>query len=77
MLTEQLIGGDPAFGLFIKGAGRGQALYGELAGIETALVAQALPGVPIAGFLSGCELAPARPGGALHLYGGLLGVFSG
>ncbi|MFT5685881.1 MAG: small ligand-binding sensory domain FIST [Myxococcota bacterium] len=76
MLAEQAAGEPPAFGLFIKGAGRGQELYGELAGIETALVAAALPGVPFAGFLSGCELAPADPGGALHLYGGLLGLFA-
>ncbi len=67
MLTRTLPGPPPAFGLFIKGAGRGRELHGELAGIETALVAQALPGVPLVGFLSGCELAPARPGGALHL----------
>ena len=66
----------PSFGLFIKGAGRGRELYGELAGIEAALVARAYPGIPFAGFLSGCELAPAEPGGALHIYGALLGLFA-
>ena len=76
LLTEQTRDAAPAFGLFIKGAGRGRELYGELAGIETAMVASALPGVPLAGFLSGCELAPADPGGALHLYGALLGLFT-
>jgi len=76
LLTEKTRAAAPAFGLFIKGAGRGRELYGELAGIETAMVASALPGVPIAGFLSGCELAPAAPGGALHLYGALLGLFT-
>lgn len=76
MLSETTRDAAPACGLFIKGAGRGRELYGELAGIETAMVAAALPGVPIAGFLSGCELAPAAPGGALHLYGALLGLLT-
>ena len=76
MLSTLPDGPGPTFGLFIKGAGRGKELYGELAGIETALVSAAFPEMPFAGFLSACELVPAEPGAALHLYGALLGVFS-
>lgn len=59
---------DPAFLLVARAAGRGEALYGALAGIEAALIAGAFPGVPMLGVMGGCELTPAAEGFALHLY---------
>jgi len=67
---------SPKFGLFIRGAGRGANLYGPTAGIETALVSSAFPMMPFAGFLSGCELAPAGRGGVIHLFSSILGIFT-
>ena len=58
----------PRLLLVARAAGRGAELYGELAGIEAALIAGAFPGVPLLGLLGACELAPAAEGHALHFF---------
>ncbi|MEL6342585.1 MAG: FIST N-terminal domain-containing protein [Myxococcota bacterium] len=70
-LKEQL-DQEPSLLIFLKGAGRGTELYGEMGGIETALVAAAFPDTPLIGVFSSCELAPSDVAPAVHLFSATL-----
>lgn len=67
-------GEPPAFGLYFNCAARGRSLYG-MPGIDTAYLASALPGTPVAGFFGNAELAPLRGVNRLFTYTGVLALF--
>jgi small ligand-binding sensory domain FIST len=55
----------PAGLLYVNCVGRGRALHG-VSGLDTAYIRQHLGSLPVGGFFSGAEIAPA--GGAVHLH---------
>jgi small ligand-binding sensory domain FIST len=59
------------FGLYFNCLARGQSLYGE-PGVDAATLSRALPGVPLAGFFCGAELAPLGGSNQLFTYTGVL-----
>ena len=74
-LLEELEGRKPAFGLYFNCTGRGQALYG-LPGMDTAYIGNVLGNFPLVGFFGGAEIGPTSHGPAVHLFTGVLAVFS-
>ena len=74
-ITRKLGGALPRFGLYTDCAARGSALYG-MPSVDTSAIQEALPGVPIIGMQSSYELAPHAEGTRLHLYTGVLTLFS-
>ena len=61
----------PAFGLYFNCVGRGGGLYG-IPDIDASYLSQHLPGVPIMGFSTGCEIAPIQRQAIVHQYSGVL-----
>ena len=74
-ITRKLGGALPRFGIYTDCAARGSALYG-MPSVDTTAIQEALPGVPIIGMQSSYELAPHAEGTRLHLYTGVLTVFT-
>jgi small ligand-binding sensory domain FIST len=63
------------FGLYFDCLARGRALYGR-DGVDAALIARHLPGVPVLGFFCNAEIAPLRGANHLLTYTGVLVLFS-
>ena len=63
------------FGMYFNCAARGSSLY-RIAGIDSAFLGSALPGVPIAGFFGNAELAPFYEGNHVLTYTGVLALIS-
>jgi small ligand-binding sensory domain FIST len=74
-VRRRAAGAAMRFGLYTGCAGRGSALYGS-SGVDGRLVRTAFPGLPFAGVMSAFEIATegARP--AMHLYTGVLSLFT-
>lgn len=70
-----LAGALPRFGIYLSCSGRGSGLYGA-PDVDTTVLKRALPELPFAGLLSAFEIAPHRARPELHLYTGVLSVFS-
>lgn len=62
---------DYRFGLYFNCRARGRSLY-DADGVDSALLAQALPGVPILGLFSNAEIGPLRGRNQLFTYTGVL-----
>jgi len=74
-IAGQALGAAPEFALFLSCAGRGRGLYGA-PDVESRLLRQRFPDVPIAGMHSSFEIVPWAPGEAkLALYTGVLALF--
>jgi len=70
-VAPQRSGLDYRFGLYFNCLARGHSLYGET-GVDAAVLARALPGVPLLGFFCGAELAPLGGSNQLFTYTGVL-----
>lgn len=70
-ITAQGAARSHRFGLYFNCLARGASLYGEH-GVDTALLAEALPGVPLLGFFCNAEIAPLRGTNQLFTYTGVL-----
>lgn len=78
MLREveaDLAGRPPAFGLYFDCAGRGESFYG-VPGLDTAYIANTLGSFPLIGIFGGAEIGPSSHGPDVHLFSGILAVFS-
>lgn len=64
-------GCDYRFGLYFNCLARGRSLYGR-EGMDSALIQEALPGVPALGFSCNAEIAPLRGANQLFTYSGVL-----
>jgi small ligand-binding sensory domain FIST len=62
---------DFRFGLYFDCLARGRALYGK-EGVDAAVIARSLPGVPVLGFFCNAEIAPLRGANYLFTYTGVL-----
>jgi small ligand-binding sensory domain FIST len=62
---------DYRFGLYFDCVARGRSLYGK-ENVDSALLAEGLPGVPLLGFFCNAELAPLRGVNHLFTYSGVL-----
>ncbi len=63
------------FGLYFNCLARGRSLYGG-EGVDSAVFARHLPGVPLLGFSCNAEIAPLRGANYLFTYTGVLVLFS-
>lgn len=70
-VTSRPESGRYKFGLYFNCLARGASLYDE-AGVDTALLARALPDVPLLGFFCNAEIAPLRGANSLFTYTGVL-----
>lgn len=73
--SRRAAGAAARFALYVGCAGRGSALYGT-SGVDARLVRAQFPSLPFAGVMSSFELAPAGGRPAMHLYTGVLGLFT-
>lgn len=74
-LLRQSAGAAPRFGVYVNCAGRGRSLYSAV-NVDTRLIRARLGEVPLVGLQSAFELAPYAGGLALHLYTGVLALFT-
>lgn len=74
-VATDLEGRRPAFGLYFDCAGRGESFYG-VSGLDTAYIANALGSFPLIGFFGSAEIGPSSHGPEVHLFSGVLAVFS-
>jgi len=74
-LVRDIRGAAPSFGVYINCAGRGSRLY-EQFDVDTRILRQRFPGMPIAGMASAFEIGPHGGRPALQLYSGVLGLFT-
>jgi len=74
-LSDDLAGRTPAFGLYFNCAGRGEAFYG-VPGLDTAYIGNALGCFPLIGLFGGAEIGPSSHGPDVHLFTGVLALFS-
>lgn len=74
-VRRRAAGAAMRFGLYTGCAGRGSALYGS-SGVDARLVRSAFPGLPFAGVMSSFEIAPEGARAAMHLYTGVLSLFT-
>jgi len=70
-IPAQSAGRRYKFGLYFNCLARGSSLYGE-AGVDSALLAGALPDLPLLGFFCNAEIAPLRGANQLFTYTGVL-----
>jgi small ligand-binding sensory domain FIST len=70
-VSDRRTGLDYRFGLYFNCLARGRSLYQE-GGIDSALLAEALPGVPLLGFFCNAEIGPIRGQNRLFTYTGML-----
>ena len=68
-------GAAARFAIYVGCAGRGSGLYGS-SGVDARLVRAQFPALPFAGVMSSFELAPTAGRAAMHLYTGVLGLFT-
>ena len=69
-LRRELKGSAPRFGIYFNCAGRGQALH-ETDNVDSRLLRENFPDLPIAGFSSAFEIAPFRDRPNFQLYTGV------
>jgi small ligand-binding sensory domain FIST len=74
-LAVELDGRTPAFGLYFDCAGRGESFYG-VPGMDSAYIASVLGSFPLLGIFGGAEIGPSAHGPDVHLFSGVLAVFS-
>jgi len=72
-MLEGLSGSSPAFGLYLDCCARAMPFFG-IAGLESAYLARAFEGVPIAGMLGSCEIGPIGRSTQLLTYTGVLAL---
>jgi small ligand-binding sensory domain FIST len=70
-ISPERTGLEYRFGLYFNCLARGRSLY-EAEGVDTALLQQALPGVPLLGFFCNAEIGPLRGLNQLFTYTGVL-----
>jgi small ligand-binding sensory domain FIST len=74
-MLERVSGGrtglEYRFGLYFNCLARGSSLYRET-GIDSALLAEALPGVPLLGFFCNAEIGPTAGQNRVFTYSGML-----
>jgi small ligand-binding sensory domain FIST len=70
-VSRERTGLEYRFGLYFNCLARGRSLY-EAEGVDTALLQQALPGVPLLGFFCNAEIGPLRGLNQLFTYTGVL-----
>jgi len=63
------------FGIYVNCAGRGSSLYGSY-DVDVRVLRHAFPNMPLVGLSSAFEIAPHRDQPRLHLYTGVLAVFT-
>lgn len=73
-LRSDLAGADPRFAFYFNCSGRGRSLH-DAANVDTRLIRERFPKLPLAGFQSAFEIAPFAGSPALQLYTGVLSVF--
>jgi small ligand-binding sensory domain FIST len=73
-LSPKNTGQDYRFGLYFNCLARGSSLYNE-PGIDSALIREALPDVPVLGFSCNAEIGPMRGVNQLFTYTGVLALF--
>ena len=64
------------FALYFNCSGRGASLYGE-SGVDSAAIRREAPGLPVAGFFTGSEIAPIGTEDHLHQFSGVLMILGG
>jgi small ligand-binding sensory domain FIST len=74
-LRQATAGSAPRFAVYINCAARGSSLYGSY-DVDTRILRSSLPDTPIVGMQSSFEIAPHGSRPALHLYSGVLGLFT-
>ena len=74
-LAGRFSNATPRFGIYINCCGRGNSLYGKK-NIDTALIRKYFGEMPVIGFFSYAEIAPAPCGPQWHNYSGVLSVFA-
>lgn len=74
-LMRGTAGAAPLFGLYFNCAGRGRALYSS-PGVDTRIIKSRFGSLPLLGMLSSFEIGPYRDEIALHMYCGVLAVFT-
>lgn len=72
-LLGEAVGLRPAAGLYLSGRDRGPGLFG-VDELEAAYLGSRLPGVPLLGLRTGCELAPQAGAGAVLTHAGVLAL---
>lgn len=72
--ARSLAGAAPRFALYFNCSGRGQSLHGSV-NVDTRVLREHFPSVPIAGLQSAFEIGPFGGAPALQLYTGILAVF--
>lgn len=70
-VSGQRTGLNYRFGFYFDCLARGRSLYQET-GIDSALLAEALPGVPLLGFSCNAEIGPIRGRNSVFTYSGML-----
>jgi small ligand-binding sensory domain FIST len=78
-MTRELVrdsaGAAPRCGIYVNCAGRGTSLY-STPNVDTRMLRSKLGDVPLVGLQSAFELAPFADRLALHLYTGVLAIFT-
>jgi small ligand-binding sensory domain FIST len=74
-LRQATAGSAPRFAVYLNCAARGSSLYGSY-DVDTRILRSSLPDTPIVGMQSSFEIAPHGGRPALHLYSGVLGLFT-
>jgi len=73
--AREMAGGTPRFGVYVDCAGRGTEMYG-VSGVDVEMIRSRWPSMPLVGLKSAFEIGPGRQGSAIHMYSGVLSVFS-
>ncbi len=74
-LMRSTAGAAPLFGLYFNCAGRGRALYSS-PDVDTRIIKGRFGSLPLLGMLSSFEIGPYRDESALHMYSGVLAIFT-
>jgi small ligand-binding sensory domain FIST len=74
-LAKKFSADSPKFGIYINCCGRGNSLYGKK-NVDITLIRKHFGDMPLIGFFSYAEIAPAACGPQWHNYSGVLTVFS-
>jgi len=72
--VRDLAGAAPRFAIYFNCSGRGRSLHGS-PNVDTRVLREHFPQLPIAGFQSAFEIAPFAGSPALQLYTGILALF--
>ena len=74
-LQRDIAGAAPLFGLYLNCAGRGSGLYGAI-DVDTRILRSRFGATPFAGMMSAFEIAPHGGRPTLHLYTGVIALFT-